>query len=82
MIAQLEKEYRGVLCRQCGQPIPASPRIVDLHEDNESTESHAPRAFVVRCRLCDHESVYPVTDIRKFEGEPRPRRLKARKASA
>jgi hypothetical protein len=82
MIAELEKEYRGVLCRQCGQPIPASPRVVDLQEENESTDSHAPRAFVARCRLCDHESVYPVSDIRRFEGEPRPRSSKARRAGA
>lgn len=82
MFAEAIKEYRGVLCRRCCQPIPISARVLTLQQEVESRESTAAFAFAVRCRVCDHESVYTSTDVRRMKGEPPLRRLKARTARA
>jgi hypothetical protein len=73
MIAELAKDYAGVLCRRCREPIPVSSKLHDLQ--NEQTEdANAPCTFTARCRLCEYESVYVVRDIRKFDGKPRNRK--------
>jgi hypothetical protein len=81
MIAELAKGYRGVPCRWCHAAIPVSATVATL-EEVETSESSAPRAFTARCRVCDGESVYAVSDIRTLEGEPRRRTTRARAAGA
>ena len=82
MIAEIAKDYRGVLCRRCHEPIPVSPKIVSLQDEIEFREGSEPHAFIARCRVCDHESVYAMSDIRRFEGKPRNRRSRAQAAGA
>lgn len=83
MIAELMRSYRGVLCRRCRQPIPVSAMVVRLQEEGQDREPdvNSLHAFVARCRACEYESVYAITDIQTFDGEPRKRRLKALTAS-
>ena len=72
MIAEL-KSYRGVSCFRCGDPIPVSARVASLQDQIDQRELHTPHAFVIRCKLCEYESVYPVRHVQWFDGEPRRR---------
>jgi len=67
------KSYRGVSCVRCGDPIPVSARVASLQDQIAQREAHAPHAFVARCKLCEHESVYAVRHVQWFNGEPRRR---------
>lgn len=80
MIAEIAKDYRGVLCRRCREPIPISVKVASLHDEIEASEPSAPHAFVARCRMCDGESVYAMGEIQVIEGTPPARRLRARAA--
>jgi hypothetical protein len=82
MIAELMKGYRGVLCVRCHEPIPVSAKVVSLQDELEYKETNVLCAFAVRCRMCESESIYYLTDVEIFDGEPRQRRSKVRAASA
>lgn len=78
MVAQLMKSYRGVACLQCREPIPVSARVEKLKDEFEKTQTNQPGAFVARCKAYESESVYTISDIREFDGEPRKRSPRAR----
>ena len=82
MIAEATKKYRAVLCRRCNEPIAVSSRVVSLQDELEYNETDAPGGFVARCRICEHESVYAIRDVQRFDGEPRKRTSRARAARA
>ncbi len=72
--------FCGVFCLRCGEPIAVSPRIVSLQGETEQQESEGPRSFVARCKLCEYESMYEVTKVQRFDGEPRKRTKRMRAA--
>jgi len=53
-----------------------------LQDELEYKETNTIRTFAVRCKLCEHENIYSVADLRAFEGAPRDRTLKTRAARA
>jgi RNase P subunit RPR2 len=82
MIAELIRNYHGVLCNRCREPIPVSAKTARLQDEPELADPQVARAFTLRCRACDEESIYAARDIRTFDGEPRARTSRARAAGA
>jgi hypothetical protein len=80
MIAELRKNYHGVLCNRCREPIPVSVKIARLQDKPDLADAQAEHAFTLRCRACVEEGVYAVSEIWEFEGEPRARISQARAA--
>jgi len=80
-MAELIKSYRGVSCVRCRDPIPVSAKVSPPQE-TEHGKSTTPLTFIVRCKLCESESVYAVSDIQIFAGMPRQRTFRARAAGA
>jgi hypothetical protein len=74
------KSYRGVSCFRCGEPIPVSAKVMSLQHETEHGGANGAYAFAVRCKICESESVYVISDILTFDGEPSTRRRKARAA--
>jgi hypothetical protein len=69
--------YRGVLCSRCGEAIPVSAKIVSLQNEQENGETNSPRGFAARCKLCESEGMYAISDVQRFDGEPRKRSARA-----
>jgi RNase P subunit RPR2 len=63
MIAALES-FRAVVCHRCAKPIRVSQKLeiraVQRASEGKDLES---QVFVLRCRLCERESVYSVNQI-------------------
>lgn len=71
MILEANKaRYLGVSCLRCGAPIPVSAKVGSLPDEF----TNASLSFTLRCRACEEESIYPVSKIQEFEGEPKTRR--------
>jgi len=67
----MAQRYRGVFCRRCREPIAVSAKVVRLLDEIENNESNLPYTFVARCKLCEYECLYVISDVGTFEGEPR-----------
>ena len=81
MVAGVTKNYRGVRCVRCREPIAVCATVVSLQEKAEYGQSNEPHTFTARCRVCEHENIYSMSDIQVFVGEPR-QNLRSRAASA
>jgi len=70
-----EKSYQAVRCSYCSEPIPLSPRMLDLcvvESDSITGELQSrSQVFIMRCEACSKESRYLKAEIDTLEGEPR-----------
>jgi hypothetical protein len=83
----IRQSYRGVLCLSCRQPIPLPAVVANMESANQANASEVQnpkhnRVFSLRCRSCEREKPYRATDIIDFDGTPKPRASRARKAHA
>jgi hypothetical protein len=86
MIQEAKKQYRGVLCTHCRQPIPlpsSVARQIASHGDGSSAAEHdpGPRVFTLRCRVCQEEGLYTESKFIDCEGTPRTRASQKGKTS-
>jgi hypothetical protein len=84
MIAEAKQQYRGVICKRCGQPIPLSPSAErkerEFKEQGPSgLDEFAMRSATLRCRACHGEAVYTHSDVIDLDGTPRKRSSHAHK---
>jgi hypothetical protein len=78
MITELMKRYRGVSCATCREPIAVSTKVASLRDEFEQNEETARQAFIARCKVCEYENIYTISEVQVFEGEPRKRSRRAR----
>jgi hypothetical protein len=72
-----KRNYRGVFCGRCRAPIPVSSKVVRQEDEIENEELNAPYTFPLRCRHCEQEGIYAMSDVQKFDGEPRARAVRS-----
>jgi hypothetical protein len=72
------QQYHGVICGYCRQPIPVPGIVERLMGDETHSREARTRVFNLRCRACEKEKQYHLSDIVEFEGSPRPRSMRAR----
>lgn len=74
------QQYRGVVCGYCRQPIPVSGTVDRMLRDRREVDTRETptRVFNLRCRACEKEKQYRISDIVEFEGSPRPRSMRTR----
>jgi len=80
-MAEPMQSYRAVSCSRCRDPIPVCERVIRSQE-NQRGQANVLQTFVARCKLCECESVYAVSDIQLIAGAPRQRRPRARAVGA
>jgi hypothetical protein len=82
-----QSSYLGVLCSRCEERIPVPRSTAVLYEELKRSEGSEgqdakSRAFTLRCKVCNEESVYGVKEVLEFEGSPRLRTSEGKRASA
>jgi hypothetical protein len=66
------EKYHGVQCRSCGETIAVPSRIANkkiLPEASAGNEVSFP-SLNLRCRICEKENFYKISDIREIEETP------------
>jgi hypothetical protein len=74
----IQQTYRGVLCQCCRQPIPLPAIVLHIEASLHQTDAglgreEGGRVFSLRCRSCEKEMLYRMSDVAVIEGTPKPR---------
>ncbi len=69
------EKYHGVQCRSCGETIAVPARIANkevLAERSASSDGNEARfpSLNLRCRICEKENFYKMSDVREIEESP------------
>jgi hypothetical protein len=77
------EQYHGVQCRSCGETISVPARIASKGAMADPSDSGAadPARFPtlnLRCRICEKENFYKLSDIREIEETPSSPALRER----
>lgn len=69
------EKYHGVQCRSCGETIAVPARIANKEVPPESEAAGAGNeakfpTLNLRCRICEKENFYKMSDIREIEESP------------
>jgi hypothetical protein len=80
--AKMEK-YHGVQCRSCGETIAVPSRIANRGVPPEATDSGTGTearfpTLNLRCRICEKENFYKMSDVREIEETPSPSAVRER----
>lgn len=76
LATKLEK-YHGVQCRSCGETIAVPSRIANKevaleHREAVSDGGMKFPSLNLRCRVCEKENFYKMSDVLEIEGTPSP----------
>jgi hypothetical protein len=55
------------------ESIPVSASVASLQDEVEYEATNAPRVFIARCKMREHEKTYSITDVQTLDGNPRKR---------
>jgi hypothetical protein len=80
------QKYTGVFCHSCRQPIPVPQRMIDKTkslEINDQRGHHEVPASILnlRCKACERENLYKVSDVQDIPGTPLSFAARARSSS-
>jgi hypothetical protein len=80
------QKYAGVFCHSCRQPIPVPQRMIDkarLMEIDDQLGHHEVRASILnlRCKACERENFYKISDVQDVPGTPLSFAARARSSS-
>jgi hypothetical protein len=69
------EKYHGVQCRSCGETIAVPSRIANKQFSGEPSVAGAGTVATfpslnLRCRICEKENFYKMSDIREIEETP------------
>jgi hypothetical protein len=69
------EKYHGVQCRSCGETIAVPSRIANKEIPAEPSAAGAGNearfpSLNLRCRICEKENFYKMSDIREIEETP------------
>jgi hypothetical protein len=72
------KKYTGVRCHVCRKPIQVSTKMLAKIEaaraDNSASSGENSPVLNLRCRSCEKENFYRISEVLDFEGAPEPPR--------
>jgi len=69
-----EQRYRGVLCSCCRQPIPLPAIVARIEAASAAPQGEeGVRVFSLRCRACEKEMPYRLSEAVEIQGAPRSR---------
>jgi hypothetical protein len=80
------QRYTGVFCHSCRQPIPVPQRMMDkaslLEIDDQLGHHEAPASILnLRCKACERENFYKISDVQEILGTPLSFAARARPSS-
>jgi hypothetical protein len=67
------EKYHGVQCRSCGETIAVPSRIANKQFSAEPSVAGTDETFPslnLRCRICEKENFYKMSDVREIEESP------------
>jgi ribosomal protein S27E len=79
------EKYHGVQCRSCGETIAVPSRIANKEIPPEASAFSAGNegrfpSLNLRCRICEKENFYKMSDIREIEETPSSSMVRQRPA--